>query len=339
MSLYQKSYPYILKELLNCVILLTMMEKRIIFLHVIIASILVICSACSLGRGKEYPRIQGDPNVIDHTCTDVSLIPDEYITEAKKLIVQLVGQSHSSQLRYGLEFLYEADSRFDYKLTGEFDSSSSDPGVWVFVKQRNASNTGWDINYIGEEHYWAVETGRNMTESTGQYAVDEGVTLYASLWIWCSQDIIKTNGCANEDGEKITFNDERRDAYLNAINRFNTNYPDTTFVYATSVTDTAGADEQGWRVTQYNEDIRNDVLENGGLLFDQADIENWNIAGTEQRIEHWDGHDLYLRHTDYDEGNGPDTYSGDHSNDALCLKKAKAFWWLLAIIAGWDGIP
>ena len=79
------------------------------------------------------------------------------------------------------------------------------------------------------------------------------------------------------------------------------------------------------------------AIKNNGILFDQADIENWDIANTEQRIDTWndDGtiRTLYLRHADYDLIDD----CGGHANCALAIKKAKAFWWMMARFAGWDG--
>ena len=78
--------------------------------------------------------------------------------------------------------------------------------------------------------------------------------------------------------------------------------------------------------------MRDEVTANGGILFDQADIENWNIDNTAQRTETYNGHILYLRHSDYGDASGD-----GHCNAALREKKAKAFWVMLARIAGWNG--
>jgi hypothetical protein len=324
-----------------------MTADRITLFLIIIVCFLTVSTGCSLGDNtggpQIYPRIESEAIIIDHTCTDVSLIPDEYITQAKIYILQVVGESHSSQVRHGLQLLEDSDPKFDFHYVGKLILPAAETGMYLFTNQRNQYNSGWnDIPYIGEEEYWAMESSRKMTEATARYVDDQGALLKASLWLWCSTDIMKDDGCTNESGTKITFNDERLGAYLAAINRFNTKYPDTQFIYATFVTDDPNGtyiDDRGWRVTRYNDEIREDIQEHGGILFDQADIENWNITNTEQRIDIWEGHELRLRHPDYDEGNGPDTQGSDHTIDALCLKKAQAFWWMMAVLAGWDGTP
>lgn len=287
-------------------------------------------------NGTPSPIPAGETFIaVDHTCTDISIIPDEWISEAKKLIVHSAGQSHSTQITKGLELLYKQDSRYAYDIVNKLDSPATDMLILV-TRQRNSTNTDWETGYVGEEHYWATETAREMATSTLQYAMDMGNPFTASVWLWCSVDIGRENRCYNEDNTLITFNDERRDTYFSSLITLGQNYPQTKIVYVTSVTDVA-ADHNGERVTRYNDDIRNEAKRVGGILFDQAAMENWNLDNTEQRIDTWDGHTLYLRHSDYDENSGANTFDGDHTNDALCLRKAKAFWWLMARIAGWDG--
>ena len=68
----------------------------------------------------------------------------------------------------------------------------------------------------------------------------------------------------------------------------------------------------------------------GGILFDQAEIENWDNGFVNQRSESYGGQDLQLRHTDWD----GDTCA--HGNMEVCVVKAKAIWWLAARLAGWE---
>jgi hypothetical protein len=77
-------------------------------------------------------------------------------------------------------------------------------------------------------------------------------------------------------------------------------------------------------------------------LFDQADIKNWNEAGIQQQTKTWndDGtmRAIYVRNYDYDKTVGTQFQPG-HTNDALCFKKVKVFWWMIAGIAGWEATP
>jgi hypothetical protein len=142
----------------------------------------------------------------------------------------------------------------------------------------------------------------------------------------------------DEDGVTGHFDDLRRDNYLNALAGFNSNpnLNPTIFAYSTVVTD-ANVNEAGWRTTHYNDEFRARIPDNA-VLFDVGDIENWNNTNTAQRVDSWESHALYLRHLDYKEGVQPDTNpEGDHANDVIGIRKAKAFWWMLARLSGWDG--
>ena len=198
--------------------------------------------------------------------------------------------------------------------------------------------------YIGEEEYWSNNAARNITLTTARNNPEVSL----SFWTWCSQDIIKSinpvdglvgDGILYEDAvRKVTMDDEILTAYLDAITSFN-NAGDinTNFVYVTAITDDPNgyytATGGGALVNRCNDMIRERGLLKGGIIYDQADIENFNIDNTERRVELWNGQTLYLRHHDYD------AEIIGHTTEQLCLKKMKAFWWMLARVAGWNGTP
>src|SRR3990172_8844012 len=136
------------------------------------------------------------------------------------------------------------------------------------------------------------------------------------------------------------FGDADLQNYLNAIAEFNGNSSinATSFAYHTSVTDSNTTYAPG--MTRWNKMIRDEAGAKGGILFDQADIENWNNSNTSRYVVN---NTIYLRHPDYAESVPPDTSppgssNTDHTNDALDIRKAKALWVLMARTAGWDGV-
>jgi hypothetical protein len=108
-------------------------------------------------------------------------------------------------------------------------------------------------------------------------------------------------------------------------------FPDRTFVYMTGHLD--GTGESG-NLRILNEQIRQYCRDNHKILFDFEDIESWDPAGNYYPDESdacgwcatWcANHDC------------PSCGSCAHSHCFNCYQKGKAFWTMMARIAGWNG--
>jgi len=263
-------------------------------------------------------RVEG-PMIIDHTCTDISMIPEEWLELAKLLTIHYAHTSHGSQLVSGAENLESLDSRYSFacrtsRIPG-LPPEEDPPALRMY--DGNPPET-----YITPEDYWSRPLGRIRTRlvaRSGKYGF--------SMWAWCGQ-------VSDADSSYIQ-------AYLDAMDRFEGRFPEMRFIYMTGHLD--GSGEQG-NLHQRNEQIRAYCKANNKILFDFADIERYDP----------DGNDFLNRGADdgcnYEGGNWADEWCAAHPGSELCAwcdcahsrplncnLKARAFWWMMARLAGWPG--
>jgi hypothetical protein len=106
-------------------------------------------------------------------------------------------------------------------------------------------------------------------------------------------------------------------------------YPQVTFVYMTGHTDGSGIDGN---LNQRNNQIRDYCRKNGKVLFDFADIESWDPDGN----YYPDTSDDCAWCSNWCASHTCPTCSDcAHSHCFNCYLKGKAFWWMMARLAGW----
>lgn len=230
--------------------------------------------------------------VIDHTCTDLSQVPAEYIAAAQaNLRVHYAHRSHGSQINVGLE-LIEA-STGSYNVAIELQNLPSEEGALCVYTCMPATEYPYDYDYFG-----------------GVQGLLNGLpSLNVSMFSWCV--------------ELNDWSEEQVNQYLSQMSALETANPGVRFIYMTG-----NAQGENHNRHARNEQIRAYCRANGKILYDFGDLDCW--CGGEQHTEGG----IPVEHPAY-----AGDYEGTHVNQASCLNKGGAFWWMAAILAGWQGGP
>ncbi len=256
------------------------------------------------------------PMIIDHTCTDLSQVPDYWIDQAKALLKVSYGHtSHGSQPISGMGVL-EANTPsglYDFNTNGAVTS-----GVLSIADRVPDGDLG-----NPDRTTWEART-RTYLDGTGS---DRNVV----VWSWCGQ--VSGATAANIQ------------TYLNLMNGLEQDYPNVTFVYMTGHLDGGGV---GGNLHLRNEQIRQYCRNNNKILFDFADIESYDPDGAEflslgalDTCYYTCGSSTCNWADQWCAANGSDplcdSCSCAHSEPLNCNLKARAFWWMMARIVGWPG--
>lgn len=238
--------------------------------------------------------------VIDHTSVQgFEDIPSTYINLAKSNLRITYGHtSHGSQIVTGMTMLSSENETLYGYTTGS-------AGFLCDGCMSGASDLGYP----------------NMTAwvtATRDYLNNSGSDRNVIMWSWCGQVSSATES-------------DIADSYLANMALLEQEFPDVTFIYMTGHLD--GTGEAG-NLYARNKQIRDYVNANNKILFDFADIESYDPDGT----YYPDESDACTWCTTWCEDNTcPDCVSCAHSHCFNCYNKGKAFWYMMAVLAGWEG--
>ena len=255
--------------------------------------------------------------IVDATSTNISDIPADWISVVKNMTLHHTGQSHGRQVPHGLSNLENQNSTYDQ--TQSEGGIPAGNGLKITRGQRTSYN-----NYtvsVGPDRFWLGDSGLDYTRRTLDYHFANGNTIDASLHTWC--------------WHLRSWSASQVEDYFTSMEQLESEYPDVIFIYMTDTCDKSGS--SGYNRFLRNEQIRKYCRENNKVLFDFADLESWSADGSHQNTYSYGGiSNIPLIHSDWESGI---YYDDGHINEAACTMKAKAMWWLLARIAGWDGSP
>jgi len=244
------------------------------------------------------------PLIVNHANTALSSVSSEFIATAKSSFKIAYGHtSHGSQIVTGMGVLEGQDSNYSYSADGS--------GGSLYLNESLLSGD------LGSD--WETQTRALLNRP--------GNDINMVMWAWC--------------GQLSSMSDAEVNGYLQKMDKLEQDFPSVIFVYFTGHLDGSG---KSGTLNINNEKIRAFAIAYNKVLFDFADIESYDPAGS-----------YYLDqaandNNDYTGGNWSQNWCAANSGSALCATnscahsqslncnlKARAFWWMMARLAGWGG--
>ncbi len=266
-----------------------------------------------------FNSMAGFSQVFDHRHAYIGDIPIEIIDSIKQnKRFQWCGQSHSHQIPSGMKLLEQDYPYLDVTI-GDGTSGYSTGG---FLPEPNGTFCMMDgiqlyfsgicgkcCLHIVPHAYW---DGQDAWQSVYKTFVTCFPEINISGFAWC--------------GELSDYPAEYFQSYFDTLATYEEIYPNIQFIYTTGHSQYSG--ENGYNRHQRNEQIRQYCIDNNKLLFDFGDLDCWSNGEFSYYL--FDGDTIPVQHSDYD----GDTYH--HTNALSCKNKAKAMWYMMAVLEGWN---
>jgi len=311
---------------------------------------------------SEYKQIIADHSIV----VDYDKIPQYYIDQVKKMWLVVPGESHTAAYRSGLTALMASYPTY---AVNALESGTPEAYTTAHLRTSRATwgdygnATGW-IHWYGEEDWFTNATALSRTKAGITYCNSNSLTISAIGFGWCGDMLAPPSTTGTDpvtgnhwwgwsvdgpDGDKawgvdaddytVTGNSVSMDTYLDATQQYidycTANGYSTTVFFTTGPVESASSysGEIGYQGHLKQEHIRDYVkADPTRILFDYADILCYDDNGTPTTTT-WSGH-TYNKITTTNEGSS----ETGHIGAAGALRLAKAMWWMLARIAGWDGV-
>lgn len=314
----------------------------------------------------QFSIIQYGQIIADHNAVDAfDNIPQEYLDIVKTMLVDISGESHSSAYRKGATLLEAMDNTYSAETySNEAPPTSTDQ----YLRIGNHTTMGEDY-FFSQSKIADLKSAITAQKNTGNpfdvmgfgwcwdmtWQNDPGGTEDPVYHVrWAGSSVGGPNGSMrwglDIDDQSLTGNSVSMDTYLDAVESYaqhcTSNDIPTTWIFTTGPVDGNSGTENGFQRELKHDYIRAHVAEDDSrILFDYADILCWNNSG-EQNLADWNDGGTARPHAqihpdnmmDYDNSWNPISHSedGDHIGEVGAVRLAKAMWWMLAKMAGWE---